>query len=260
MQPQVLYEVAAGIGTITLARPEAMNAFGGTMREDLLGLLERAAADRAVRCVVITGAGKAFCAGGDIANMVELQAGDDVSVIRQRMQIGGEVIRLMRAMPKPVVAAVNGAAAGAGLNLALACDMRIAAASARFAASFVRIGLVPDWGGTHFLTRVLGAAKAMELMMTGDLVDAGEALRLGLVSRVVPDERFRDEAAAFARRLATGPADALAAIKRATWAGATGTLDDSLRLEAELQCDLFLSADSREGMRAFVEKRAPKFT
>ena len=259
-EAQIVYGVADGVGTVTLNRPEAMNAFGGSMREDLLALLQRAARDRAVRCVVVTGAGKAFCAGGDIASMVELQAKGDVTVIRHRMHIGGEVIACVRTMPKPVVAAINGAAAGAGLNLALACDMRLAAEGARFSASFVKIGLVPDWGGTHLLTRLVGPAKALELMMTGAPIDAAEALRLGLVNRVIPDASFRDQVTAFARALAVGPADALAAIKRATYSGAAGTLEASLDVEAEAQTALFLSDDAREGMRAFVEKRKPKFS
>jgi 2-(1,2-epoxy-1,2-dihydrophenyl)acetyl-CoA isomerase len=259
-RPQVHYEVSERIGTITLDRPEAMNAFGGTMREDLLAHLKRASADPSVRCVVITGTGKAFSAGGDIASMTELQARNDISVIQQRMQIGSEVIACIRSAPKAVVAAINGAAAGAGLNLALACDMRLAAASARFAASFVKIGLVPDWGGTWLLTRLVGTAKAMELMMSGDRFEADEALRLGLVNQVYPDASFRQEVQAFAVRLAAGPAATLAAIKRAAHAGATGTLEESLGLEAETQCALFLSDDAREGMRAFVEKRSPKFS
>lgn len=258
-QPQILFECSDGLATITLSRPEAMNAFGGSMREDLLQALRDAAADVAVRCVVVTGAGKAFCAGGDVASMVELQARNDVSVITDRMHVGAEVVQLIRAMPKPVIAAINGAAAGAGMNLALACDMRLAADTARFSASFVKLALVPDWGGTYLLTRLVGTAKAMELMMTGDRLDAAEALRLGLVNRVVASDAFRQEVMAFARRLAEGPAETLAHIKRATLIGAAGTLSDALRTEEAAQAELFLSADAREGMRAFVEKRPPKF-
>ena len=162
--PQVLYEVSDRVGVVTLNRPEVMNAFGGSMREDLFSLLRRAAADTDVRCVAITGAGKAFCAGGDIAGMAELQARGDGTTVPQRMKIGAQVVELIRSMPKPVIAAVNGAAAGAGMNLALACDMRFAAESARFSESFVKIALVPDWGGTHLLTRLVGTAKAIEFI------------------------------------------------------------------------------------------------
>lgn len=237
-----------------------MNAFGGTMREDLLALLQRAAVDEAVRCVVITGAGNAFCAGGDIAGMAEMQARNDSAAIPYRMQIGAKVVTLIREMPKPVIAAINGAAAGAGINLALACDMRFACESARFSESFVKIALMPDWGGTYLLTQLVGTAKALELMMTGDRIGASEAAQIGILNRVFPDDQFREEVMAFAGRLARGPARTLAHIKRATFAGAAGTLAASLAIEDEAQGELFLSADAREGMRAFLEKRAPKFT
>lgn len=256
---QILYDATDGVGTITLNRPEAMNAFGGTMREDLLGVLRQASDDRRVRCIVITGAGRAFCAGGDIASMAELQTKNDTAVISQRMIVGSEVVHLLRAMPKPVIAAINGAAAGAGLNLALACDMRLAAESARLSASFVKIALIPDWGGTYLLTQLVGTAKAMELMMTGDRIDAAEALKLGLLNRVIPDAEFREEVASFARALASGPAAALSHIKRAAYLGAAGTLAEALETEAWAQRELFLADDAREGMRAFLEKRTPKF-
>lgn len=259
-QSQVLFEVSAGVGVVTLNRPEAMNAFGGTMREDLLQRLRDAEADGNVRCLVITGSGRAFCAGGDIASMAELQTRGDTSVIVQRMHVGAQVVRTIRAMGKPVVAAINGAAAGAGMNLALACDMRVAAESARFAQSFVNIALVPDWGGTYLLTQLVGTAKAMELMMTGDRLDAAEAMRIGIVNRVIADGAFREEVMAFARRLANGPAATLAHIKRAAYIGAAGTLADALEAEEDAQTHLFLADDAREGMRAFVEKRAPKFS
>ena len=257
---QILYNVTDRVATVTLNRPEVMNAFGGTMREDLLQMLQQAEADKSVRCIVITGAGKAFCAGGDIASMAEMQAKNDASIIPQRMKVGGQVVNLIRSMSKPVIAAVNGAAAGAGVNLALACDMRFAAQSARFSESFVKIALVPDWGGTYLLTQLVGTAKAMELMMSGDRIDAAEAFRLGILNRVVPDDTFHDEIMTFARQFASGPAGTLAHIKHATYVGATGTLSDALRYEEQAQESVFLSADAREGIRAFLEKRAPKFS
>jgi len=258
--PQILYEVTDRVGVVTLNRPEVMNAFGGTMREDLLKMLQQAEADKGVRCVVITGAGKAFCAGGDIASMAEMQAKNDASVIPQRMKVGGQVVNLIRSMAKPVIAGVNGAAAGAGMNLMLACDMRFAAQSARFSESFVKIALVPDWGGTYLLTQVVGTAKAMELMMNGDRIDATEALRIGILNRIVPDDTFRDEVMTFARQLANGPANTLAHIKRAIYVGATGTLSDALQYEMQAQESVFLSDNAREGIRAFLEKRAAKFS
>ena len=176
---RILSQVSDRVACITLNRPEVLNAFEGTMREELLAALERAADDSAVRCVMITGAGRAFCAGGDIASMAELQADNNDGVIKDRMVVGGKIIRLIRGMAKPVIAAVNGAAAGAGMNLALGCDLRLGADTARFAESFVKIGLVPDWAGFSSLPRLVGTAKALELMLTGERIDAAEALRLG---------------------------------------------------------------------------------
>jgi 2-(1,2-epoxy-1,2-dihydrophenyl)acetyl-CoA isomerase len=259
-QSQILYEITDRVGMLTLNRPEVMNAFGGTMREDLLQMLRQAETDKNVRCVVITGAGRAFCAGGDIASMAEMQAKNEASIVSQRMKVGGQVVNLIRSMAKPVIAAVNGAAAGAGVNLALACDMRFAAQSAHFSESFVKIALVPDWGGTYLLTQLVGTAKAMELMMSGNRIDAAEALRIGIVNRVLPDDTFREDVVILARQLAGGPANTLAHIKRATYIGATGTLSDALKYEEQAQESVFLSDDAREGMRAFLEKRAPRFS
>ena len=202
---------------------------------------------------------QAFCAGGDIASMAALQEANDVATIAQRMATGGGVVRLLRTMDKPVIAAVNGAAAGAGFNLALACDMRFAAPAAKFAASFVKIGLVPDWGGHYLLTRAVGTGRAMELMMSGERIDAEEALRLGLVNRVFPADAFMDEVLARARLFAEGPRAAISAIKQGVYLGASGTLDDTLAFEQRAQAGLFLGADAREGMRAFLGKRTPRF-
>ena len=256
---RILSQVSDRVACITLNRPEVLNAFEGTMREELLAALERAADDGAVRCVMITGAGRAFCAGGDIASMAELQADNNDAVIKDRMVVGGRIIRLIRGMPKPVIAAVNGAAAGAGMNLALGCDLRLGADTARFAESFVKIGLVPDWAGFSSLPRLVGTAKALELMLTGERLDAAEALRLGLLNRVYPHDSFRAEALDFARRVAAGPPQTLAHIKRGVYLGASAGLDETLGYEHDSQAELFLSADAREGMRAFLEKRPPEF-
>lgn len=255
----LIYEVAHGVATLTLNRPEVMNAFGGDMREALYHRLCEAEADAGVRCVVITGAGKAFCAGGDVASMASLQDQDDVAPIRQRMLTGGEIVKFIHGMTKPVVAAVNGAAAGAGMNLALACDFRYAAASAKFAQSFVKIGLVPDWAGHYLLPRLVGTARAMELMMTGERIDAAEALRLGIVNRVFDDASFHADVRTRVRLLAEGPPEALALIKQGVQRGADASLPEVLAFELQAQSALFLSADAREGMRAFLEKRAPRF-
>lgn len=257
--PQILADVSEHVGTITLNRPEAMNALHGDMREVLLAILEGFASDRRVRSVVVTGAGKAFCAGGDIAAMAERQGEEDTSGMDRTLVTVGRVLHQLRGMPQPVVAAVNGAAAGGGMNLALACDMRLGCEKTLFAQSFVKIGLIPDWGGFGSLTRLVGNAKAMELMMTGDRVRAEDALRLGLINQLYPVDSFRDQVQDFAQRLADGPPQALAAIKRGIYATANASLDEVLAYEHQNQTTLILSDDAREGMRAFLEKRPPVF-
>ncbi|MDG2111130.1 MAG: enoyl-CoA hydratase-related protein [Actinomycetota bacterium] len=256
----ILTEVRDGVGVATFNRPEVMNAFTDDMRWELLAALEGFSVDDGVRCIVLTGAGRAFCAGGDIASMAALQDDDDLNVIQDRMRAAAKVVHLLAEVPKPTIAAVNGAAAGAGMNVALACDMRVGSDRALFSESFVKIGLVPDWGGFRSLTQFVGTAKAMELMMTGDRVDAAMAERLGLMNHVYPHETFEEQWRAFAHRLAQGPAGTLAQIKSGVHIGANGTLDDALAHEYDAQSEVFLSPDAREGMRSFLEKRPPEFT
>lgn len=248
-----------GIATISLNRPDKLNAFAGTMREDLVRALTRAGENSDVRVLVITGAGRAFSAGGDIDYMQSLQEKREILEFTTLLSAGAAVVTSIRELDQPVIAAINGVAAGAGLNLALACDMRIAAESARFSASFVRIGLHPDWGGTYFLPRLVGASRAMELMMTGRMVEAAEALTIGLVDRVVPDETLQDEARNLATAIATGPPLAIRDIKKAVYESANNELRMQVRLETENQIRAFLSADATEGMKAFREKRKPQF-
>jgi len=255
----ILYEVADRVATIRLNRPKAMNAFGEGMREALLDHLHECERDKGVRCIVITGVGKAFCAGGDIASMEVLQQSGDLEVLNQRLDVAREIVCTMRALPKPIIAAVNGAAAGAGINLALACDFRCATARAKFSEAFVKIGLIPDWAGHYLLTQIVGTGRAMELIMSGERFDAQEAHRLGIVNRVFDDETFFEQVFERARALADGPAQALAAIKRGVYLGASATLEQTLAFEAKAQRELFLSEDAREGMRAFMQKRAPRF-
>jgi len=255
----ILFDIADHIATITLNRPDVMNALGGTMREDLLARLEQAEQDPIVRCIIITGAGNAFCAGGDIASMAEMQSRNDASVLKQRMTLGGQVVQFIRHTPKPVIAAINGAAAGAGMNLALACDIRYGSDRARFAESFVKIGLVPDWGGHYLLTQLVGTSRALEMIMTGDRIDAEEAFRLGIINRIFPHDTLQEEVRNFAKRLAEGPAETLAQIKRGVYIGATGTLAETLAHEEQAQSSVFLSDDAKEGMKAFLEKRSPRF-
>lgn len=258
-EQQVLYGVASRVATITLNRPAAMNALAGTMREDILAALKRAEADSEVGAVVITGAGDAFCAGGDIANMIELQARNEVAPVVERTGVASALIQFLRAMDKPVIAAINGAAAGGGANLALACDIRYGSTRTRFAESFVKIGLVPDWGGHYLLTRLVGTSQALELMMLGDRIDAEEACRLGIINRIFPAETFMAEVMARAERLAAGPSAALAAIKRGVYLGAEQSLPTVLDYETRTQSQLFLEDDAREGMQAFMQKRNPRF-
>lgn len=249
-----------GVATLTLNRPDAMNAFEDGMREILLERLDAFSTDSTISCVVITGAGKAFCAGGDIVSMAALQDQNDTSVVEERMSLAARVVQTIKGMRQPVIAAVNGAAAGGGMNLALACDMRLASDRAIFAESFVKIGLVPDWGGFSLLPGLVGAAKAMELMMLGDRIDADTAMRLGLLNHVYPHDEFDDAISSFSGRLAAGPSETLARIKEGVYLGARASLADGLAFEYQTQRQMFLSASAREGMRAFIEKRAPEFS
>src|SRR6266705_1961735 len=211
----LLYDTQDTIVTLTLNRPDRLNALGDTLREELCDALGRASADPAARVIVITGAGRGFCAGGDMKAAHEVQEGVRERALLDRVApLRDKVVLAMRDAPKPIIAAVNGAAAGAGMNLALACDMRIASTAAKFAQAFVRRGLHPDWGGTYFLPRAVGMAKACELTYTGDVIDAAEALRLGIVSRVVAPEELLPVAYELARKIAAGPPVAIRLAKR----------------------------------------------
>jgi len=250
----------SGIVTITLNRPEKLNAFAGHMRRDLAEALEQAGSDRDVRVVVITGAGRAFSAGGDVGSMAELMEREDAEEFARLLGAARRVVTTIRQMTKPVIAAINGPASGAGCNLALACDLRLAAASATFTQSFVRVGLHPDWGGTYFLPRLVSPNKACELFFLGDAIDAPEALRLGLVNRVVPDDELAGETQKMAARLRNAPPDAIAMAKQAVYMGQSETLERMLQYETDAQLRCFESQDGKEGVRAFLEKRDPKFT
>jgi 2-(1,2-epoxy-1,2-dihydrophenyl)acetyl-CoA isomerase len=256
----LLYEVKDGVATLTLNRPDRLNALGDTLREDLLDAVTRTAADPDVRVMVLTGAGKGFCAGGDVKAMNEnRQSGRERPVLDKIAPSRDRTLLAMRDAPQPIIAAVNGAAAGAGMNLALACDLRIASTSAKFSQAFVKRGLHPDWGGTYFLPRVVGLAKACELIFTGDLIDAQEALRLGVVSRVLPPEELMPAAHELARKIAAGPPLAIRLAKRALYHNADCDLRQALEFETFAQNICQDTEDAREGVRAFVEKRAPVF-
>ena len=247
------------VTTITLNRPEKLNAFTGTMREDLLRALHVAADDGQCRTVVITGAGRAFCAGGDVEFMAGLQKKGDVAAFRRLLDAGRDIVAFIAEMPKPVFASINGIAAGAGCNLALACDYRMAADTAKLGETFVRIGIHPDWGGTWTLPRLVGRGRAIELMMTGRMVDAAEAMEIGMVDCVVAAADLGKETADLAAAIASGPPLAVAGIKAALRASETNDLRSQIELESEHQVRAFQSEDSAEGMAAFFEKRAPLF-
>jgi len=256
----LLYEVKDGIATLTLNRPDRLNALGGSLREDLHDAVARSAADPEVRVMVITGAGKGFCSGGDVKAMGEAKAGQRERPLIEKIAPGRDrTLLAMREAPQPIIAAVNGAAAGAGMNLALGCDIRIASTAARFTQAFVKRGLHPDWGGTYFLPRVVGTAKACEMIFTGDVIDAAEAERLGIVSRVVAPEELMPAAYELARRIAAGPPVAIRLAKRSIYANSELDLRAALQVETMAQNICFETEDATEGIRAFGEKRAPVF-
>jgi 2-(1,2-epoxy-1,2-dihydrophenyl)acetyl-CoA isomerase len=255
----IAVEHLGAVARITLDRPDVMNRFEGAMREALVDALEQVGRDPAIRAVLVTGAGDAFSAGADVNGMLELHAQGDTAEILRRVELGAEVIRAVRGMPKPVVAAVNGVAAGAGANLALACDVRVGSDAASLSESFIRIGLLPDWGGLHFLVRLVGPGRAAELAMTGERVDAARMLELGILNRVFPVESFADDALAYAGRLAAGSPDALAQIKAGIEIATNGSLEAVLAFERAVQPELFAGDNCREGMAAFLERRPPEF-
>jgi enoyl-CoA hydratase/carnithine racemase len=256
----LLYDVKDGIATLALNRPERLNALGDTLREDLHDAVVRAAGDEDARVVVITGVGKGFCAGGDVKAMHEgKQAGATRSAREKIAPLRDQVLLALRDAPKPLIAAVNGPAAGAGMNLALACDIRLASTTARFGQTFVRRGLHPDWGGTYFLPRIVGMAKAAELIFTGEMIDAAEALRLGLVSAVHPPEELMPVTYALARKIADGPPLAIRLARRALYHNQEVDLRQALEFETFAQNVCYDSEDAREGIRAFMEKREPVF-
>ena len=256
---EILYEVADHVAAITLNRPEKLNAWTQTMEAEVQAAMEEAAANEAVRVILVTGAGRGFCAGADLADPDrEASATADSGAALEKYF--NPVIRLMRALPKPIVSAVNGVAAGGGANLALACDIVLAARSARFDQAFVRISLIPDLGGTWFLPHTVGDARARALAMLGSSVTAEEAVRMGMAWQVLDDSALMEEAKKLAHRLAAGPTLSYAAIKQAINAAATNTLDQQLDLERDSQRALGRSADYKEGVAAFLAKRPAHFT
>jgi enoyl-CoA hydratase/carnithine racemase len=256
--PHVQARCAERIGWITLDRPARLNAFAGTMRDDLDAALREIIDDPAADVVVITGAGRGFCAGADLDALHALARQGDEEEFGRHVAAGMQVARTIRGAPKLVIAAVNGVAAGAGASLAAACDLRIASSDARIGFSFTRIGLHPDWGASYTLPRLVGEARAAELVYTARLVDAQEALSLGLVDRVVPAESFPAESASWARELAAHAPRATRAAKR-TFGGTLRDLEISMEAEAAAQLACFRSGDLDEGIRSVRERRTPIF-
>jgi 2-(1,2-epoxy-1,2-dihydrophenyl)acetyl-CoA isomerase len=255
----VLVDVDAdtAVATITLNRPDALNPLTVPMKQDLLAAFRRVERDRAVRAVILTGAGRAFCAGQDLRERLEPGAAPLGVEVRERYN---PIIRAMRGLPKAIVGAINGVAAGAGASLAMACDIRIASDAATFSLAFGRVGLVPDSGATWFLPRLVGATRATELALLNDPVSAIDSVRLGLVGRVVPAAELTTEARSVAARLAAGAPKAIALTKRALNAAWDRDLDAALDYEAHLQDMAGRTKDHAEGLAAFTEKRPPRFT
>jgi 2-(1,2-epoxy-1,2-dihydrophenyl)acetyl-CoA isomerase len=257
--PELVETIVDGVAVLTLNRPDSLNALSTPITQGLLDGLPRLAADPAVGVIVITGAGRGFCAGGDVKSMAEPAPPRSEAEAIAHLRSREEVSRLLHEIDKPTIAMVNGAAAGAGLSIALACDLRFAGESARFVTAFARIGFSGDFGGSYFLTRLVGTAKARELYFSPDPVLAPEALALGLVNRVYPDAELAAQTMSFARVVASGPRLALGLMKRNLNFAENGSLPALLDLEARHMIRSGQTEDHREAIKAFVEKRTPVF-
>jgi 2-(1,2-epoxy-1,2-dihydrophenyl)acetyl-CoA isomerase len=257
--PVILEAKHEGIATLVMNRPERLNALNNELAMAVNNALSRIAEDQSVGVVVITGAGRAFCAGGDLGALAKGHQTGATHELEPLLRAGMQMVLKMRTMPQPVIAAINGAAAGAGMNIALAADIRIAAEEASFGQNFAKVGLFPDYGGTYFLPQLVGPAKAAELFYTGDMIDAKTALALGLVNQVVPAAQLEAEVKTLANKIAQGPALAIRAVKKALFASQENELARALDNEVREQIRCYLSEDCNEGIRAFFEKRLPRF-
>jgi 2-(1,2-epoxy-1,2-dihydrophenyl)acetyl-CoA isomerase len=257
---QIAVTVDGPVGTVTLSRPDRLNAFTVDMVQELKDALDMLAGSAAVRVIVVTGAGRAFCAGADVGLLRSLIERFDEATGRRLVDGMRGVSAVMREAPQPVLASINGVAAGGGANLALGCDLRIAADTAQIGQVFMKIGLHPDWGGTFFLPRLVGPAKALELLLDADLVGAEECARIGLVNRVVPAGRLAEATREWALRIAAAPPLAVRRAKQAVYRSERASLEEMLDYELDAQLACFRSADGREGIAAYFEKRPPRFT
>lgn len=248
-----------GIVNLVLNRPEKLNALNNELATALVERFTRLGDDPSVHVVILSGAGRAFCAGGDLGVIGKGRESNKTEELEPLLRSGMQAVLKMRTMPQPVIAAVHGAAAGAGMNIALAADVRVASENATFGENFTRVGLYPDYGGTFFLPQLVGPAKAAEMFYTGEMIDAAAALRLGIVNHVVALEQLEAAARTLAEKIAAGPPVSIRAIKRALFGAQEKELAHALEQEVRQQIQCYLSEDCREGIRAFMEKRRPKF-
>ncbi|MGA8220196.1 MAG: enoyl-CoA hydratase-related protein [Candidatus Acidiferrales bacterium] len=257
--PVLIEEHSGGVATLRLNRPEKLNALNVELGRALVHAMLRNGQDPSVRAIVITGAGRGFCAGGDLSVLRDFRVRRADRELQALLIAGKELCMAIAAMPKPVIAAVNGAAAGGGMNIALAADIRIASDQARFCESFAQVGLYPDFGGTFFLPRIVGAARAAELFYTAEMLSAEDALRLGIVSHVYPAAQFEDATREFAEQLASGAPVAFRDVKHTMFDASRKALEATLDEEIRLQIHCFESEDCLEALNAFFEKRKPNF-
>lgn len=255
----IQFKLENGIAVLTLNRPDRLNSFTQAMHREVRDALDKLQADKTARVLVLTGAGRGFCAGQDLNDRAVEPGGKGVDLGESVEKFYAPLVTTLRTLPMPVICAVNGVAAGAGANLALACDIVLAAKSASFIEAFCKLGLIPDTGGTWVLPRLIGPARAMGLALLGDKLPAEKAEEWGLIWRCMPDEALMDEAMAMAEHFAKAPTKGLAFTKKAMLASSTNTLEQQLQMEAGMMRELGYSHDYREGVAAFIEKRQPHF-
>ena len=255
----ILVEHDHSIGWIRINRPDRLNSFSGTMRDDLDRALEQLEQDDSVRCVIVTGVGRAFSTGGDVTFMKQLIDAGDIESFDGLVRAGAHIVQRIDEMRKPVIAAVNGPAAGAGACLAIACDLRVASETASIGFGFLRVGLHPDWGGSYFLPRLIGTARAAEFILTGEMINAERAEKLGIFNRVVPGAELEGATRVLAGQIASAPQGIVADLKRTLRTTLQADLPEVLESETEAQLRAFRTPDFREGIESFLEKRAPKF-
>lgn len=255
----IVVERDHNVGWIRINRPDRLNAFSGSMREDLFASLDDLDRDTSINCVIITGVGRAFSTGGDVSFMKQLIEQDDIARFESLVRAGANVVQRIAEMTKPVIAAVNGPAAGAGACLALACDLRVASEAATIGFGFLRVGLHPDWGGSYFLPRLVGIARAAEFVMTGEMINAERAERLGIFNRVVPPSELESNVRVLAGQIAAAPHSIVQDVRQTLRSSLQQDLNEVLEVETAAQLRAFRSPDFREGIESFLEKRAPKF-